>query len=96
MPRPQTLLQPSRLGASEFTALTSAATVVYLGLKAAARGPSLFFASLLLYPLGGMNRGCAVDALHTRHALAAGMSRCGHLTTWTIIQSNDPNHLGMR
>ena len=23
-------------------------------------------------------------------------ARCGHLTTWTILQDDDPDHLGLR
>ena len=31
-----------------------------------------------------------------KRSVGLGAYRCGHLTTWTILQKDDPDHLGMR
>lgn len=64
------------LGTSRFVALGNWSCFFFYAIKATARGPGTMFGHLIFYVTGGHTfRVAPVMAMHTRHALAAGMTR---------------------
>lgn len=65
-----------RLGTNRFVALGNWSCFMFYAVKATARGPQIMFGHLIFYVTGGHTfRIAPLLAMHTRHALDAGMSR---------------------